>query len=127
MASRYLGEKTMIKFIAPLLLIVATPAFADAPYIKNVNAHKHGDTWTFDVTLEHDDSGWDHYADGWRVLDPSGKELGLRKLVHPHVNEQPFTRSLSGVRIPTGVTEVGIQASDTVDGWSSSIKTVKLR
>jgi hypothetical protein len=28
-----------------------------------------GEVWTVDVTLKHDDTGWDHYADNWRVVD----------------------------------------------------------
>jgi hypothetical protein len=117
----------MKKHIFAAFLLVSGPAFADAPVIKNVTMKKSAGTWTFDVTLKHGDTGWDDYADGWRVLDGDGKELGFRKLAHPHVNEQPFTRSLSGVRIPDGVTEVGIQARDSVGGWSSAVKTIKLR
>ena len=116
-----------MKQIFAALLLMAGPAFADAPVIKNVKMKKTGDTWQFDVTLEHGDTGWDDYADGWRVLDGNGKELGVRVLAHPHVNEQPFTRSLSGVSIPADVTEVGIQARDSVGGWSSPVKTIRLR
>ena len=105
----------------------AGTAFADAPVVQNVAMKKSGDTWTFDVTVSHKDTGWEDYADSWRVVDGTGTILGVRELAHPHVSEQPFTRSLSGVRIPAGVTEVGIQVSDTVGGWSSSVKTVKLR
>ena len=54
------------------------------------------------VTLEHADTGWDHYANRWDVLDENGELLGSRTLHHPHVNEQPFTRSLS-LTIPAGV------------------------
>ena len=117
----------MKNFIAALVFAAAAPAFADAPVVENVSVKKMDGTWTFDVTLSHADTGWDDYADGWRILDGSGKELGVRKLSHPHVTEQPFTRSLSGVSIPSGVTEVGIQASDSIGGWSSAIKTVKLK
>lgn len=113
--------------ILAAVLLLSGPALADAPVIKNVSMKKMGNTWTFDVTLKHGDTGWDDYADGWRILDGDGKELGLRKLAHPHVNEQPFTRSLSRVVIPEGVTEVGIQASDSVGGWSSPVKKIKLR
>ncbi len=109
------------------IALLAGPALADAPVIKNVSMKKSGETWSFNVTLEHGDTGWDDYADGWRVLDNNGKELGVRVLAHPHVIEQPFTRSLSGVRIPSDVTEVGIQASDSVGGWSSPVKTIRLR
>jgi len=34
--------------------------------------------------------------------------------LHPHENEQPFTRSLSGVVIPEGITEVTLRAKDSV-------------
>lgn len=109
--------------LTPLLL--AGPALADPPGIDHVRATQTGDTWRFDVTISHPDTGWDHYADGWRVLDMQGNELGLRVLHHPHVNEQPFTRSLSGVAIPAGTTQVQIEARCSVDGWST-ITTVTL-
>ncbi len=117
----------MIKHSLSILVLTAMPAFADAPVIQDVNARKSGALWTFDVTLSHNDTGWDHYADGWRVVDQDGNVLGLRNLAHPHINEQPFTRSLSGVQIPEGVTEVGIQARDNISGWSDDIKKIKLR
>ena len=106
-------------------LLLATPALADPPDIDRVRATQTGDTWRFDVTISHPDTGWDHYADGWRVLDMDGNELGLRVLHHPHVDEQPFTRSLSGVAIPAGTTQVQIEARCSVDGWST-IETVTL-
>ena len=33
-------------------------------------------SWTAHVTLEHGDTGWEHYADAWRVLGPDGTVLG---------------------------------------------------
>lgn len=71
---------------------------------------------TVRVTLRHDDTGWDHYANQWQVLNPQGQVLATRTLHHPHVNEQPFTRSLSGVRIPSSMKTVLIRASDSVHG-----------
>lgn len=117
----------MFKRCLMLLVFLSAPAFADPPRIDGVNAKLSGGAWRFDVTLSHGDTGWDHYADGWRVLDANGKELGMRKLAHPHVNEQPFTRSLSGVVIPAGTTEVGIQARDNISGWGPKIRKVQLR
>lgn len=74
-------------------------------------------TWTFSVTVAHADAGWDHFADAWVVLDESGKLLGERVLLHPHDLEQPFTRSLSGVRVPEGTARVVIRARDSVHGF----------
>jgi len=108
------------------VLALAAPALADPPIIQNVLVKHDGDLWKFDVTLRHSDTGWDHYADAWRVVDSDGQTLGTRNLAHPHVEEQPFTRSLSGVRIPDGLSEVGIQVHDSVDGWSSQIEKVRL-
>ena len=104
---------------AAALLISATSANADAPKVENASARQTGATWTVSVTLSHPDTGWDHYADGWEVLAPDGTSLGLRVLVHPHVEEQPFTRSLSGVTIPEGTETLLIRARCNVDGWNA--------
>ena len=103
------------------LLTAPALALADAPVVKDVTMRQSGENWTFDVTLFHGDTGWDDYADGWRIVDEQGNVIGQRNLAHPHVNEQPFTRSLSGVRIPAEVTRVGIQPRDSIGGWSSKV------
>ncbi|MDJ0823970.1 MAG: hypothetical protein QNJ16_00565 [Rhodobacter sp.] len=109
-----------------VIALAATPALADPPLVESATARQTGTTWTISVTLSHPDTGWDHYADGWRVEAPDGTELGFRELLHPHVNEQPFTRSLSGVTIPESLTEVRIRARCNLDGWSSTGFTLKL-
>lgn len=81
----------------------------------------------FIVTVSHADTGWDHYAERWEVVDVDGTILGERVLLHPHVNEQPFTRSLGGVRIPADVNEVRIRAYDKVHGWGGKEITVRLK
>ncbi len=85
-----------------------------------------GRTFTFDVTVEHADEGWDHYADAWDVVAPDGALLGTRTLLHPHENEQPFTRSLSGVAISEGITEVIVRARDSVHEYGGAEMTVTL-
>lgn len=117
-----------MKRILPFLLIVATaPAFASEPLIEHVAVTRTGaDTYKFAVTIRHDDTGWDHYADGWRVLDMQGNELGIRVLYHPHENEQPFTRSLDGVVVPPGTTQVQVQARDLPGGWNQGTLVVNL-
>lgn len=116
----------MARILALLLLLPALPAMAGDVEIVAAAARPSGDAWTFDVTLRHADNGWDHYADAWRVLGPDGAVLGTRTLLHPHDNEQPFTRSLSGVIIPQGVTEVRIEAHDKVHGWAPATLTVAI-
>jgi hypothetical protein len=90
-------------------------------------------TWTFHVTVEHPDTGWEDYADGWDVLTPDGDVLRpdlntpfTRLLLHPHVNEQPFTRSQTGIEIPSHVTQVRVRAHDLVDGYGGREVVVDL-
>ena len=110
-----------MKLIA-IISLLAAPAFADAPVVESVIVS--GDR--FNVTLSHPDTGWDHYADGWEVLDADGNSLGMRELLHPHITEQPFTRSLSGVNIPQGTQVVYVRARCNVDGWSHDLFEVRL-
>lgn len=115
----------MIRF-ALALMLTAPAALADPARIVDVEARASGEAWTFSVTLEHGDTGWDDYADGWRVVLEDGEELGFRELLHPHVNEQPFTRSLSGIRIPDGTKSVYVEARTSTDGWGPARHKVTL-
>ncbi|MCV6594427.1 MAG: hypothetical protein OIF48_15850 [Silicimonas sp.] len=108
------------------LLLLGTPSLADDASIEDATARASGETWSFSVTLRHGDTGWDDYADGWRVVAADGTVLGTRVLHHPHVTEQPFTRSLSGVTVPEGVAEVFIEARTNVDGWGAARRPVRL-
>jgi hypothetical protein len=74
-------------------------------------------TYRFDVTVRSPDTGEEKYADLWEVRGPDGTVLGERILTHPHVEEQPFTRSQSGISIPDGVSTVTVVARDTVAGF----------
>lgn len=84
-------------------------------------------SFTASATLRHADTGWEHYADKWDVVAPDGKVLATRVLHHPHVNEQPFTRSLSGIRIPAGLDYVTIRAHDKVHGYRGKTKRMNLK
>ncbi len=84
-------------------------------------------TWRLTVTVRHADTGWDHYADKWDVVAPDGTVLGTRVLLHPHESEQPFTRSLGGVRVPADVAEVTVRAHDSEHGYGGDEATVALR
>ncbi len=79
------------------------------------------------VTIKHADTGWEHFANAWRVYSPDGKLIAERVLHHPHVKEQPFTRSLFGVNIPVEVSEVMIVTVCSDSGESKKSYTLKLR
>ncbi len=117
----------MRQLAAPALVaLLAGSAAAGQADVTDVEAVPGGDGWTFRVTVSHADAGWDHYADAWRVVGPDGTVYGTRELLHPHVNEQPFTRSLSGVTIPDEVSVVTVEARDSVHGWGGATAEVTL-
>ena len=118
---------------APTSEPTTAPPSADAnvTFVRVVQTDN--ETFTFHVTVEHPDTGWEDYADGWDVVLPDGTVVKknaddpfTRLLLHPHENEQPFTRSQSGLQIPTDVTSVTVRAHDFVDGFGGKTVVVDL-
>lgn len=114
-----------IILILSVILLIGVTAYADEADVVVVNVKMTAkDTFSFDVTVRHADEGWKHYADKWDVVAPDGTVLGTRTLYHPHVDEQPFTRSLSGVKISESIKEVTIRAHDSVHKYGGKTMTV---
>ena len=59
------------------------------------------------------------------MVAPDGTVLGTRILHHPHVEEQPFTRS-DVIKVPAGVKSVIVRAGDKVHGLGGEEMTVVL-
>ncbi|MDF1802331.1 hypothetical protein [Thalassovita sp.] len=117
----------MIRILSLFLALSASVARADSPFVENVEAKRVDMGWRISVTLLHPDAGWDHYANGWEILDTAGHRLGYRELMHPHDHEQPFTRSLSNVMLPDGTREVFIRARCSDDGWAHALTKLQLQ
>lgn len=108
-------------------LLAAPSAVAGGADVVDVRVSDAGSgKFDFSVTVRHDDEGWDHYSNVWQVTGADGTVYGERVLLHPHENEQPFTRSQSDIKIPDGVTEVIIRAGDSQHEFSGLEKTVQL-
>lgn len=124
--ARFITEVRMNFLILSLMgLILSNPIYAGEVVILGADlAHQGNNIWSLKVTLKHDDTGWDHYADNWRLVDAKGTVLGDRVLFHPHVNEQPFTRSLNAIKIPEIAVQQGdtlyIEAHDKRHGWTDN-------
>ena len=111
-----------------LLIISSSISIAsDANIIKASAELTSAQKFNISVTLEHADDGWDHYANAWRVYSVEGELIGERVLHHPHVNEQPFTRTLLGLSVPSNVNEVVIVAVCSTTGESKKSYKLKLR
>ena len=120
----------MSKLIS-IFLIISISSFAQADTSKytdsleyaqvtNVTTSKRANgSYCFNVTVRHNDTGWEHYADTWKVSDLKGNTLTTRILAHPHENEQPFTRSKCGIVIPKGISKVSVQAKTNKHGYEA--------
>ena len=83
--------------------------YAQVVFVKVVQQERN--LWRFEVTVSHNDDGWDHYANAWQVVNPKDSSvIAERVLAHPHVEEQPFTRSLGNVDIPNKMSHVIVRA-----------------
>ena len=115
----------VIIILGTLCCFISTNYAGDVEIVKT-EFSKRGNSWHVNTTLKHGDTGWEHYADAWRIVDEKGNELGKRTLFHPHENEQPFTRSLSDTRIPPDTRIVYVEAHDKKHGWSKQRVRVDL-
>lgn len=117
----------MNKLLGLSLLLAVSAINAGEADVMAVNVLRSSDgSYRFAVTLRHGDEGWKHYANRWEIVAPDGQVIGVRTLHHPHVDEQAFTRSLSGVVAPPGVTTVSVRAYDSVHGGGGKEALVKL-
>ena len=123
-------EAIMRRFLSIQIIILvffAAPLYAGEADVVNVQATKNTTkSYNFEVTVSHNDTGWDHYADKWEILDEKGIILATRVLLHPHETEQPFTRGLSGVEIPDNTKWIQVRAHDVVHGYGGKIMKVNL-
>lgn len=92
----------------------------DQPHVTGMRFSREGapNTFSMGATVRHNDQSWDDYAD---TIVFDGAENGRLALAHPHDDEQPFTRSKSGVRADG---PVRIHALDNVRSGDGSAITV---
>jgi hypothetical protein len=130
MASRSVAK---LAWMLLALLIALHPALSQdaeegCAHVVDATASLSADgiTWTIAATVSSTETGWDKYADEWKV-ESEGIVLGTRTLAHPHVTEQPFTRSLSGIEIPDDVSVVTVSARDSVLGYCGDSFELRIR
>lgn len=113
-------ERAEARFAGGALEIAVADVGAwDLAHVLAVGWRTSGAERSFAATVRHRDEGWEHYADLWRVAPADGGEVagGERVLLHPHDAEQPFTRSLGGVR---AAGTVRVEARDLRHGWGGT-------
>ena len=113
-----------------LLLLVSlkapTVGAGEADVIAAEVEHAGSNFYRFSVTVQHNDESWEHFAKAWEVLDADGNILGARVLLHPHINEQPFTRSQT-ISIPENINQVTIRAYDLIHEFGGKELTIIIK
>jgi len=115
------------------LLIILSILFTTSVYANKANILKvksictEYKSCTFFVTVKHKDTGWKHFANKYEILTLDRKIIATRILHHPHVDEQPFTRSISNVKIPKNIKTVIIRAHDLVHGYGGKEVIVEIQ
>jgi hypothetical protein len=96
------------------------------PDVVAAELEPQGDTWRLSATLSSPYDTSERYADAFRALSEDGTELGVRELLHDHANEQPFTRSLTGLEIPDDVSRITVEGRDQEYGWGGDTVEVEV-
>jgi hypothetical protein len=110
-----------------IFLFSASVTFAGEAEVIAVDVKNEGNNkYSFDVNVLHKDEGWKHYVDKWDIVALYGSVFGTRVLLHPHVNEQPFSRNLSSVKIPKTIRKVTIRAHCSIHEYGGKTVSVDI-
>lgn len=99
---------------------VSTPLSSDLADVIDVSVTGSPGDYSLLVTVSSPDTGCDSYADWWEAVSEKGELLTRRVLLHSHVEEQPFTRSVGGLRVQPGDTVI-IRAHMSVGGYGGTV------
>lgn len=118
-----------MKLIFILLTILLLPSiYANEPKVIKVKVLcQNSNICSFFVTINHKDTGWKHYVNKYEILNMKKEIIATRILHHPHVKEQPFTRSISNVKIPKNQDSVIVRAHDLLHGYKGNELVVKIK
>ena len=116
---------SQLLFLLLVLLKAPTAGAGEADVISAEVEHTGGNFYRFTVTVKHDDKDWEHFAKAWEIVDLDGNILGARILMHPHINEQPFTRSHT-ISLPENINRVTIRAYDLIHKFGGKELTIDI-
>lgn len=78
---------------------ITSTVLPDVADVVSVEVDSDGDLHTFSVGLLSPDVDCDQYADWWELLSVDGSLVYRRILNHSHVDEQPFVRSSTPIKL----------------------------
>ena len=98
----------------------STQASSGLPDVIDVSVNGSPGHYSLPVTISSPDIGCEPYADRWEAISEEGELLTQRVLLHAHVEEQPFTRSVGGLHVQPGDTVI-IRGHMSVGGNGGSV------
>jgi len=78
------------------------------------------------VTVRSADKGPEYYCDRIEFLDPDGKVVHTHRVSRPHLNEQPFSETLNGLKLPAELEQITVRARMRPDNAFGKDRIVKL-
>ena len=105
--------------IVLLFFVVIASAKAEPVEVVDVAFKEIGKAWEVRVMLHHEDEGWDHYADGWRISSEAGEILASGALREPNRGQASYMVNLRDVMIPPGAQVLFVEAHENRLGWST--------
>lgn len=120
------ATRTGIALLAGTVALSTTPAWAGSADVIGVRTTRRAaGLYDFAVKVRSTDTGWKRYADRLEAVGPDGAVIATRILDHPHDDEQPFTRDISGVRID-GTAKIVIRVHFKPSGFDGATVAVTL-
>ena len=108
-----------------LILLFITSLYSNEVDVINATASCQDNNCYITATLKHNDTSWKHYANKFDII-VDNIIIATRILHHPHIHEQPFTRSISNVKIPNNTKTITIKAHDLIHKYGGKEFIIKL-
>lgn len=122
-----LRKLSILTALTVSLFSASNLASAGKADVVKVTYHKlSSGNYNFHVSIQHDDSGWDHYANRWEILDLQGNILAVRDLRHPQLDKDTYQKTKNNIEIPEGIRTVQVRAHDIMHGYGGHVMTVEL-
>jgi hypothetical protein len=102
------------------------PDVRDEPKVLFVKLWRFKNQYWYEITFEHDDTGWDHYVDYWTVVDDRNRPIQKIWTGRPTPGGWPFKHTTRSLVVPTGVNTLVFKAHCKIHGMGTQWVTVDL-
>ena len=102
------------------------PDVRDEPKVLFVKLWRFKNQYWYEITFEHDDTGWDHFVNWWVVVDDKNRPIQKGVIDRPTPGGWPFKHTTRSLVVPTGVNTLIFKAHCKIHGYGKDWVTVDL-